>query len=74
MNTLGIDESVVEEARLEQIAREEDQYIRKRKNSASVDKRHAQKALDILGVDPSQEKVMTTLGMDEEVFPSKKGN
>lgn len=67
MNTLGVDASVLEEVRLEQIEREEQAYIRKRRHTASADKRHSQKALDVLGLDPSQEKVMNTLGMNEDV-------
>jgi len=63
---LGIDEEVIQEAKMELIAREEEKYVRKRRNSAGSNKRNALKALDVLGVDPSKDKVMNTLGMDEK--------
>jgi len=65
MNKLGIDESAVNDAIQENIIREEEEYRKKRKNSASMDKKHALKALNTLGVDPSLQKVMDTLGMDD---------
>lgn len=51
-----------EEVRMETVLREEDVYRRKRKNSASMDKKHALKALDMLGVDPSKDKVRHSFG------------
>jgi len=65
MNRLGVDADVVDEALMEVVEREEKRIFRKRRSSGSL-KRNAQKALDILGHDPSKEKVMNTLGMDEQ--------
>ncbi len=36
------------------------------KELGSVDKKHATKALEVLGHDPSKEKVKNTLGLEEE--------
>jgi len=65
MDRLGIDEDIFEEAKMEIIEREEQKIVRKRRNSGGNNKRNASKALDVLGHDPSKEKVMNTLGMDE---------
>jgi len=65
MNRLGVDADVVDEALMEVAEREEQRIFRKRRSSGSL-KRNAQKALDILGHDPSKEKIMNTLGMDEQ--------
>jgi len=65
MDRLGIDEDIFEEAKMEIIEREEQKIVRKRRNSGGNNKRNALKALDVLGHDPSKEKVMNTLGMDE---------
>lgn len=62
MNRLGVEECVIEEARIEQVEREEEQIARKRKNSGNS-RRSAQKALEVLGFDPSKRKVMETLGI-----------
>jgi hypothetical protein len=79
MTTLGVDETVIDEAETQNFERMEQEIVKKRRNSGndyviglylqvigSVDKRHATKALDVLGHDPSKEKVKNTLGMDEE--------
>eukprot|EP01119_Soliformovum_irregulare_P003788 TRINITY_DN14854_c0_g1_i1.p1 TRINITY_DN14854_c0_g1~~TRINITY_DN14854_c0_g1_i1.p1 ORF type:complete len:318 (-),score=72.73 TRINITY_DN14854_c0_g1_i1:124-1077(-) len=65
---MGIGEEEIRQAQLETIQREEEQIAQKRKNLPSVTKRNAQKALEILGVDPSREKLKSTLGIDEEML------
>jgi len=64
MSCLGVGEDVIEEAKMEVVEREEQKIARQRRNSGS-NKKNIQKALDVLGHDPSKEKIMNTLGMDE---------
>jgi hypothetical protein len=65
MDTLGVDEKELAEAKLEIFEREEEVHRRKRKNSAGMDKKHSLKALDIIGFDPSEQKIRNTLGLQE---------
>jgi len=66
MDTLGVDVATIQEAKQENIHRREQVVTRQRRNSGQKNKKHATKALEIMGYDPSVEKVMTTLGMDDE--------
>lgn len=54
MDKLGVDLDVVAEAEQEYYDRLEQQILRKRRNSGTVDRKHAVKALDVLGHDPSK--------------------
>lgn len=67
MNLLGVTEEVLRDAHNENLDREEQRIVRQRRNSGA-NKRNVQKALDVLGLDPSKDKAMTTLGMDETDF------
>jgi len=65
MNRLGIEDEEIKQAELERIEWTEEQYARKRALEGLKNKRVVQKALGVLGLDPSAEKVMNTLGVDE---------
>eukprot|EP01118_Nematostelium_gracile_P006218 TRINITY_DN2004_c0_g1_i1.p1 TRINITY_DN2004_c0_g1~~TRINITY_DN2004_c0_g1_i1.p1 ORF type:complete len:328 (-),score=78.04 TRINITY_DN2004_c0_g1_i1:95-970(-) len=61
---LGVPDNIIEEAASEVADRENLTLLRKRSHSVSI-KKDISKALDLLGHDPSKEKVMNTLGIDE---------
>jgi DNA-directed RNA polymerase specialized sigma subunit len=65
MKRLGVDEEIVNEAKMQVLQREEDKIVRQRRNSGS-NKRNSTKALEVLGHNPSKEKIKSTLGMDEQ--------
>eukprot|EP01114_Cavostelium_apophysatum_P010362 TRINITY_DN2399_c0_g1_i3.p1 TRINITY_DN2399_c0_g1~~TRINITY_DN2399_c0_g1_i3.p1 ORF type:complete len:253 (-),score=18.55 TRINITY_DN2399_c0_g1_i3:10-768(-) len=65
-NRLGVDEEVIVEAQREEFERQEESIRKQRRNSCQMDRRHVGKALDVLGHNPSEEKVISLLGMDEE--------
>jgi len=66
MSVMGIDKDSVEAALQEEYERKEKDFRRKRNNTGAVDKRNSLKALELLGHDPSKEKVMVFLGLDPE--------
>jgi hypothetical protein len=66
MTIMGIDEDAIEAAKLAEFERKESRIRRKRSHSVSADKRNSTKALEWLGLNPSQDKIMSTLGMDYE--------
>jgi len=66
MDRLGIDEPAFEEIISEMKENTENKIANKRKNVVQTDKRHTQKALTILGTNPSNEKAKKTLGIGDE--------
>jgi len=64
MQLLGLDEGVVKEAYLEELQRHEERISRQRESRATRDKKRIQKALNVIGYDPSLEKVLDTLGVE----------
>jgi len=64
-NTLGLEEEELEQAELAKIEQFEEKLEKQRSNSW-IDKKKSQKALKILGIDPSKKKVGSTLGLDDE--------
>jgi len=64
MQILGLDEEVVKEAYLEELQRQEERISRQRENNAFLNKKGIQKALNVMGYDPSLDKVMDTLGVE----------
>jgi hypothetical protein len=62
---LGLEEEEVRDACNEEISKQEEKITRKRTNSATLNKKQIQKALNVIGYNPSLEKVMDTLGVDQ---------
>lgn len=63
MQLLGLDEEVVKEAYLEELQRQEERIFRQRESRAIRNKKRIQKALNVIGYDPSVEKILDTLGV-----------
>lgn len=64
MQVLGLDEEVVKEACSEELQRQEERIMRQRESSATLNKKGIKKALNVMGYNPSLEKVMDTLGVE----------
>lgn len=65
MNTLGMIDEDVERVNLDKQEQIEEE-LEKKRNNTWIDKKKSQKALKILGVDPSRNKVSAKLGLDPE--------
>lgn len=68
---LGIEEEDIKEAERQRLAKQEEELQRTRQ-LALFNKREAKKALERLGVDPSNQKIMDKLGVDECVIKEAK--
>jgi len=68
IDKLGIDTSVVDLVQYEQSNRWEEFIKRKRNNFDKINKKNIQKALKVLGHDPSEIKLEATLGVNKEVI------
>jgi len=64
MQLLGLNEDVIKEACSEQLQKREERITRQRESSATLNKKNIQKALNVMGYNPSLEKVMDTLGVE----------
>jgi hypothetical protein len=67
MNTLGMIDEDVELVNIDKQEQVEEE-LEKKRNTTFFDKKKSQKALKILGFDPSRSKVSAKLGLDEEVI------
>eukprot|EP01133_Synstelium_polycarpum_P006907 gene6907-8029_t len=65
MDVLGVDEDTIKEAEMEENELKEIKIKRVRENIISSNKRALKKALMIMGCDPSDSKIMRTLGVSE---------
>ena len=66
MTTLGMDGSDYEQVNQDNAELFEEE-LEKKRNSATIDKKKSVKALKILGLDPSKNKLSNRLGLDPEV-------
>jgi len=65
IDTLGIKQEELQQVQMKQFEKEEEVIKRQRMNSASKNKKESQKALGVLGIDPSTEKVVQKLGVSQ---------
>jgi hypothetical protein len=68
---LGVDNELLEQAESEQFELQEERIKKKRMNDAMMNKKSAQKALKVLGHDPSENKVENKLGVNKNILHSQ---
>jgi len=66
IDRLGIDTSIVDEAQMERYIKDEEVIKKKRMQDDKVNKKNIQKALKVLGHDPSEYILENRLGIDRE--------